>query len=77
MEEIKIFHRDPCTGTVTVECSLDGRNVEVGLSSTFAYDNVRIAEHGFGLSARWYNITVQGTYDLTNLETRSSRKGKR
>ena len=71
LEEIHIQHRTPMSGTVTAQGSLDGRVLEVG------YENVTQAQDGFGLSARWYNITIEHHFDLTNLEIRSSRKGKR
>lgn len=77
IEEVLVQHRTPMSGSVTVEGSLDGRSIEIGLSKTFEYTDARVASGGFSLSARWYNVTVEGNYDIVNLECRSSRKGKR
>lgn len=77
LHEIKIQHRSPMTGSIRVEGSLNGRDTESVVSKTESYENVR--QHRFlaSLSARWYNLIIEGHYDLTHMEVASTRSSRR
>lgn len=77
IEELKIHHRGSVEGTILIEGSLDGINLEPGLSIIKPYTSNILQDVGIGLSARWFNITIEGNYDLVHLEARSTRGGKR
>lgn len=77
IQEVRIQNRTPLTGTITVEGSLDGKTVESFITQTREYTDAVQVTTGFGLSARWFNVIVEGNYDLVAAETRITRKGKR
>lgn len=75
LEEIKLQHRTPMTGRIVVETSFNGRDIEPVLTTVSEYDNVRHYDGRYSLSGRWYNIIVEGNYDIINLEARSHKGG--
>ena len=76
-EEIKVNLKNASDFSIVVEASLDGKNVEGGLVSADNFTNVNKAILPLNLSARWYNITISGHYDLTHLEFRGHLAGRR
>lgn len=77
VEEIRYNFRIPCTGSVIVEGSLDGRNPEEGMRIEESYVD---ATHGIlfpPMAARWHTITFKGNFDLTHLEYRGTIQGRR
>lgn len=77
MEEVKVMFRDPCTGYLEVETSLDGQNVETALTQVQAYTN-ETQVTGFGkFSGRWHNINLRGNFDITNIEFRGHTTSRR
>lgn len=77
LEEVRVTHRRRYTGWIQVECSLDGRNIEQSMGLIRAFSDKNEIVEGFSLSARWYNIVLRGNFDLTHLETRGYRTGRR
>ena len=77
MQEVRIQNRTPLSGSVTVEGSLDGKNVESSITQTQAFADATQVTANMNLSARWYNIIVEGNYDITAMEARTTKKGKR
>lgn len=77
LEEIKVQFAVPCTGYLGIEGSMDGRHLEYGLTSRIAYDNIMTAELPSNSSARWYNITLNGHYDITHIEFRGTKSSRR
>jgi len=76
-QEVRIQNRSPLSGSITVEGSLDGKNVESSITQTQSFAVATQVTANFGLSARWYNIIIEGNYDITAMEMRSTKKGKR
>jgi hypothetical protein len=77
LEEIRVGFRSKSTGTLTVEASLNGRDLETSLSEVITYTDSNKANINCTLSARWYNITISGHYDITNLEYRAHVTARR
>lgn len=76
-EEIRFTHRSAFSGQMLLECSIDGRNIEPSLSFMAAYTDAVDVVVPWGTSARWYNIIIQGGYDLKGLEFRGHKTARR
>lgn len=77
LHEIKIQHRTAMTGRLVVEGSMNGRDISPLVARSDTFTDTRQFNAGYSLSARWYNITVEGQYDLIHLEARGNRAGRR
>ena len=77
VEEFHVHMRIPCTGSLTAETSLEGKNLSTGLSKTENYS----AETKWSLygayPGRWHNLRIDGLFDISYLEYRGISKGKR
>lgn len=67
----------PATGQLIVECSMDGRTINRDLSYAVPLNGDRLAILPFTLRAKWFTIRVEGNFELTYLELRAERKGRR
>lgn len=77
LEEVRIQFKTPSTGLIATESSLDGRNLEVGISKVDAITDETSHTLFVGTSARWHNIKVSGKFDITNLEYTGFVSGRR
>lgn len=77
LEEVRIQFRTPCTGSLLIEGSLDGRNPEGSLKHETPYDSVTSYTVYPSMSARWHTITFKGNFDITHLEYRGVISGRR
>lgn len=77
LEEIVFHNRDYRDGTIVVEPSIDSRSVQNDLVQSLPTGKVASLRQGFNMSARWYNIVFKGQYDLTHIEVRTVRGGRR
>lgn len=71
LETVRADMRQPCTFSMEVETSIDGRSVEMGLTKTFNFTDSRQAIQGIDNSGRWHNIGFRGMFDLQYLESNS------
>lgn len=76
-EGIDLQLRNPGTGTLFIEGSLDGKNIEPAITQSQQFEETNVVTAGFSSSARWFNIGIQGTYDIKHLEFKGKRKGRR
>lgn len=76
-EEVRIQFRNSATGTVYVEGSLDGKNIEPAITQIRSFENVNQVLEGFSNSARWFNICITGIYDVKDLDFNGHKQGKR
>jgi len=77
LEEVRVHFASPSTGYVIAEPSYDAQYPEASnvVSESFmSADQVTLLAN---LSARWYNVTVTGKYDISYLEFRGTRAGRR
>lgn len=76
LEEVRFDQRQPLTGELEIETSLDGKTVEIGLTKTYDYNSIQVTQ-GIGSSGRWHNIGFRGNYDLSYLEFRGWTSSRR
>jgi hypothetical protein len=76
-EEVRVQFRTRSTGTLTVDTSLNGRAISVGLSKSVNFVDEMQTEIQGMLPGAWSNITLSGIFDLTYLEYRGFKQGRR
>lgn len=77
VEEIRLQFRNPATGTIEIQGSLDGKLVHPAISQLESFTNVQSYTSHFESAARWFNIVIRGIFDLKNLDFSGTKKGKR
>lgn len=65
------------TGTLIVEASMDGVTVDPLLSYAVPFVNQRNVTLPFTTRAKWFNIRVEGNFNLTYLELLAESRGRR
>ena len=68
IEEIRVSFVKPAKAVIQVEPSLDGDKVEGQWATTHEVSGVSHIQSLQSASARWYNITVKGHFDLKSIE---------
>lgn len=76
IKEIQIMFARNGQGYIETECSIDGINLKPILTEQFAFKGPNAVAYP-KYSAKWYNISVVGIYDVVELMTDVSRKGRR
>lgn len=76
-EEIRIHHRIPCTGKAKLETSLEGKNISWDLYHEGEFTSDNFWQLNGGYAGRWHNVVISGQYDLSYLEFRGIKQGKR
>lgn len=76
-EEVKLQLADVGTGILSLDGSLDGKNLSPFMSLALGFENATTVILYSGLSARWYNVTVSGIFDISGLEFRGHKRGDR
>lgn len=77
IETLELQFRGGATGSVTVECSIDGKNVDGSLTVSENFSNTNFHVMGVSRSAKWFNVVLRGFYDLKGLQFKGRKKGKR
>ena len=77
IEEVRVSFRLPVTGELEVASSLDGRNPEINLTKTLAYEAATWVTMGVGASGRWHTIKISGNYDIVHMEYTGLASGRR
>ena len=75
--ECRVHNRRPCTGVLTIDSSMDGRNIDASLRFTLSYGSSQVIEAYPDISARWHVVTMSGIFDLTGLEPRTTIVSRR
>lgn len=76
-EEVSIQFREPATGNITIEGSLDGKNIETAITQISSFTNTNEHVAKFSNSAHWFNVVIDGNYNIKNLDFLGHRKGYR
>lgn len=76
-QEVKLQFADLSSGLLSIEGSYDGKNLDPARQAIENFTNANEVTLFGGLSARWYNVTVQGLYDISGLEFRGNIRGRR
>lgn len=77
LEELKINCAEEFQGTLKIQGSLDGKNLEVNTVKMEVFSGSNAAQINSSLSARWFDVTIAGYFDLTHLEFRGTMAGRR
>jgi len=77
IEEIEAQFGIQSTGTLETETSLDGKTVELSLSTSYAFTGARVVKAPVSKTGKWHNIVFRGQYDLTYLQVNGYRAGRR
>ena len=75
--ETRVDFRFLCAGNITLEASLDGRNIAPDVTFSedyFAVNTIRVYPN---IRYKWYTIKISGDYDITYMETRANISGRR
>lgn len=77
LQEVRAHFRGLSTGMITLETSLDGRNLEASLQNgtVFTTQNSVTAYNDYNGS--WHTIKISGQWDLQYLEVRGNIRGRR
>jgi hypothetical protein len=76
-EEVKLQFSKVSTGILSLDGSLDGKSLSTLISTVTAFEDVDYITLYSSVSARWYNITISGIFDISGLEFRGHVKGRR
>jgi hypothetical protein len=76
-EGVDVQFRNKSTGSVQLEGSIDGKLIHPAISQIQPFADVYSIVAGFTSSARWFNVSVSGIYDIKNINFRGEKKGKR
>lgn len=76
-EEVRVGFSSPSTCTVALEPSITGVSIEKNLKDSVSVVSANGATLFANLSARWYNVTISGKYDINYLEFRGHSSGRR
>lgn len=68
---------DLATGTLIIEASMDGVTVDPLLSYAVSFVNQRNVTLPFTTRAKWFNIRLEGSFNLTYLELLAESRGRR
>lgn len=75
--ETRLDFRRFATGTVTIEASLDGRNIDHAIDLVVPFTSLKSVLIHPNFRYRWYNIKLEGNWDLQYLEVRANFSGRR
>ncbi len=68
LEELRVWHSKTSAGTIQIEPSVSGDAPEASLVQEIPFAGVTHTYTNHNLSARWYNVTMKGQYDLKSIE---------
>jgi hypothetical protein len=76
-QEVKVHFRDPFTGGIVVDSSLDGRHANFDSRHSESYYGVNVAISYPPSVGVWHTVTIVGNYDLQYIEFRGTIAGRR
>ena len=77
IEEICCVFKEPFTGDIKVECSIDGRNLQASLLQQESFSGEGYCRVYPQYAGRWYTISVTGTFDIRSMYVTGSNAGWR
>lgn len=77
LEEVRVHFAGPSTGYIVAEPSYDAQFPEASNTAIEAFEDANQATLFANLSAKWYNVVISGKYDISYLEFRGVRAGRR
>ena len=77
VHEVKAMFRSLSSGSLTIDSSLDGRNVDLPVKYKQSFDMVSACTVYPDVNGRWHTVKIEGNYDLQYLEVRGTIAGRR
>ena len=77
IHEVQAHFRTASTGHITLEMSLDGRNIEVPSREDFTFTAQNKCTAYRDSAGKWHSITISGQWDLQYLEVRGTIGSRR
>ena len=77
IQEIEAQFGIQSTGTLETETSLDGKTVDLSLSTSYTFTGERVVKAPISKTGVWHNIILRGQFDLTYLQVNAYRSGRR
>lgn len=77
LEEMRLWFGRQSTGILQIEPSLTGDKPEGSLIKESAFDGTTSLVANYSLSARWYNVTLKGQYDVKGIEFIGRKSARR
>ena len=72
LEELHINFKEPCTGYLLIESSLEGNALTTGFSRQVDYTNANGVVLKGGPVGKWHNVSLYGNFDISFMEYRGS-----
>lgn len=77
LEELRVDFKEVSTGNIRVDGSINGRDYNVAFTSNEDFTNAR-SHTLYGVKpAVWHNVTISGHYDISYMEYRGFKQGRR
>lgn len=76
-EEVRVDFAEAASGYIRVETSLDGRNIQQGLTKASYFTEVEQTTVYGCYPGKWHQITVGGWFDISYIEYKGFMQGKR
>lgn len=77
LEEMRLWFAKQSTGSLQIEPSLSGDRPEGALIKEVIFDGTTSLVANYSLSARWYNVTLKGQYDVKGIEFIGRKSARR
>ena len=77
MQEIRAYFKEKAYGNLIVEVSMDGVAVDPTLTLAINFDGESSAILPFTAVGKWFNIRIEGRFNLTTLQINSEAAGRR
>lgn len=77
LEEMRIWFAKQSTGILQIEPSYSGDRPESSFIQEFEFDDTTSIVTNYSLSARWYNVTLKGQYDVKGIEFIGRKSARR
>jgi len=77
IQEIEAQFGIQSTGTLETETSLDGKTIDLSLSTSYDFEGARVVRAPISKAGVWHNIILRGQFDLTYLQVNAYRSGRR
>lgn len=77
LEEMRVWFAKQSTGILQIEPSYSGDKPESSFIQEFEFDDTTSVVANYSLSARWYNVTLKGNYDVKGIEFIGRKSARR
>jgi hypothetical protein len=77
IDEIGFNFREPFTGEITIDYSIDGRNIQASLQQVETFLGEGYVTVYPAYAGRWYTVGISGTFDIRSMSLAAMAAGMR